>query len=517
MKADWRRDWPVAALLLAACVLIIPLWVVHSPGMPDYPAHVAGFALISGRVHSPYYSIHWMLVPNLASELIVPVLAKAMPLEVATRLFLSLAVLLWVWGPALVQRALTGRIGPTALASALFAYNANFTWGFFNYYFSAGLSFLVFAAWIATAKRRSPAVMTGFAFAVLALYVCHLFAVCMVLAMIGCFEISQVAVARTWQLRLLAKRALAVAMVFLPAAVMFLFFKAGGGQTGDIQFNYGDTIADRFGSAIQIYFSEPAYLELAALALLVLAGLMYHKLRFHPLAKILVLAFAVLGFMAPEWALGGWGVDLRLPAAFGALMFAAMELRLPPRWTQVSAALLVTAAAANAAILATSWRGYDRQYQEFRQAIRDLPRQSKLVTILDGDALDDESDPPYWHMAEFAIVDRDAFTPLMFATKGQHIVRVNPPFDKIAAATAQQGSPPDVTELVDLSLGRSDNDSDIAEVFPYLKYFQCHFTQAVVVFGDGDQQDVPSFMTLRHAGSFFSIYDIQPTRICKRI
>ena len=145
-----------------------------------------------------------------------------------------------------------------------------------------------------------------------------------------------------------------------------------------------------------------------------------------------------------------------------------------------------------------------------------MPLGVKIFTVLDGDALDETSDPPFWHMAEFAIVDRGAFVPLMFTTKGQHVTQLRSPYDKLAAATAEQGSPPDATELSDLALGHDKDDPDIDQVFPYLKYFQCHFDMAVVVHGGGQQVDMPDFMSLRHAGSFFSIYDIHPTGVCSR-
>ena len=43
------------------------------------------------------------------------------------------------------------------------------------------------------------------------------------------------------------------------------------------------------------------------------------------------LALLLVGAVgAPEWALGGWAVHLRLPAVFGALLFASAELRMKP-------------------------------------------------------------------------------------------------------------------------------------------------------------------------------------------
>jgi hypothetical protein len=524
MTISWGRNGPAAALGLAAGVLIMPLWLVHSPGMPDYPAHIAGFTLIAGGAASQplasFYAIHWALVPNLASELIVPLLAKLLAVETATKLFLSAAVALWVLGPAAIQRALFGRIGITPLAGAFFAYNANFTWGFFNYYFAAGLCFLVFAAWIASANKRGPFALAGFALAIAALYACHLVAVFLLLVMIGCFEASRTWAERDFAFKKLASRALPIGLVFLPAAVAFLFFKPAGVDGGPFVFDFADTIGDRFSAAIQLYYDEPAYLLMGGLAILVLWGLIYDRLRVHPSMKIFVIALAVLTLVSPEWALGGWGVHLRLPAVLGAMLFASAELRLGGRATVLTAGVLLLLACASSAMLADNWRGYDRQYGEFRAALRDIPQGPRMLTVLDSDALSAQPDSPpdqlYWHMAEFAIVDRGAFTPLMFATKGQHIVQLKPPYDRFAAASAQQGSPPDVSELEDLAAGLDDNDPDIKNVFPYLKFFQCHFDEAVIIRGKGEASDVPKFLTLRHAGSFFSIYDIHPTKACAK-
>ena len=524
MIKSWGRNGPAVALGLAACVLIAPLWLVHSPGMPDYPAHLATFALIDGAAKVPplasFYTVHWALIPNLASELTVPLLAKLLSLETATKLFLSAAVAMWVLGPGAIQRALYGRIGLAPLVGAFFAYNANFTWGFFNYYFAAGFSFLLFAAWIGSAVKRGPGALAGFALAISALYLCHLVGLFLLAVMIVCFESARIWAGRDFALKTLLRRALPVVLVFLPAAVAFLFFKPAGGLGGKFAFDFIDTFGDRFEAPLKLYFDDPAYLLMAAIAILLLWGALYDRFRVHPAMKILIIVLAVFTFVAPEWALGGWGVHLRLPAVLGAMLFATAELRLGPRMSALAAAALLLLAGVSAATLAENWQGYDRQFGEFRAALRGIPAGVRMVTALDGDSLGDELDPtpdqPYWHMAEFAIVDRGAFTPLMFATKGQHVVEVKPPYGRWAATTAEQGSPPDVSELEDLAAGLDDNDPDIEKVFPYLKFFQCHFDEVVVVRGKGEASEVPDFLTLRHAGSFFSIYDIHPTKACTK-
>jgi hypothetical protein len=507
------RNWPIVALGLVAALFIAPLWCVGSPAMPDYPAHLAGYHLIGGG-SSDFYAVHWLLVPNLASDILVPLFAKALPLETAVKLFLSIAVAMWVSGAALIQRAVTGRIGVAPLAGALFTFNANFTWGFLNYTFAAGFAFLLFAAWIAARGKQTWPRLVAFTLGVTALYVCHLFGVCVLITLIGLYELAATVREGDLSWRTLTRRAIPVVIVFLPAGCLSLFFKSAGSEGSGVEFNYADSIGDRFGSAAQWAFSDPAYLVIGGLAILILAGLAYGKLRIHPALKLVVLVLAGLTLVAPEWALGGWGVDMRLPPVLGVITFASLELRAGERLKIAYGASVVLLAALNAAFLIHSWVGYDRQYQEFRTAIRDMPRGAKIFTILDGDALSDLSDPPYWHMGEFAIVDRGAFTPLMFATKGQHVIEVKPPYDRIAAATAKQGSPPDVTELSDLALGLTENDPDIDENYPYLKFFQCHFDYALIIHGGGERADVPAFLRLVHGGSFFALYKIKRTGLC---
>ncbi|HWY64460.1 MAG TPA: hypothetical protein VNX61_04540, partial [Rhizomicrobium sp.] len=182
----WERDrtprhWTGFTLIAAALMLVTPLWSVWAPAMPDYPAHMASFALIDqGTFHhgvpggDAYYHLQWSFVPNLASEIIVPVLAQLTGLVVATKLFLTMALFLWIAGPGAVHRALYGRVGIAPLFGSFFAYNANFTWGFFNYYFASGLSFAIFAAWIATDNRNNAIRLLTFTLAVTVLYFCHI-------------------------------------------------------------------------------------------------------------------------------------------------------------------------------------------------------------------------------------------------------------------------------------------------------------------------------------------------------
>ena len=520
MQQDPQR-WPESrwtgfTLIVAALMLAAPLWCVWAPAMPDYPAHLASFALIEQGAGNAIYHLHWEFVPNLASEVLVPWLARLIGLTAATKLFLTAAIFLWVLGPGAVHRALYGRTGIAPLFGSFFAYNANFMWGFFNYYFSAGLSFAIFAAWIATDGRNGAARLIGFTLAVTLLYFCHLFAALGLLLMLAGFELAQNFFLENHRPAALLRRAGRVTILYAPAALAFLLLKPHGMADQTLAFNLAETMLDRFESLVLHAFDDSAYvLPIALLGGLALA-LALGKARLHPAMWVSLVLLLIGASAAPEWAFGGWAVHLRLPAVFCAMLFASVELDVP-QWGRTGLlvfALLLVGWCASA--LAQTWLGYDKQFREFQASLEEIPLGSRLLTVLDGNAIGARSDQPYWHMVEFAVPERGVFTPLLFTTRGQHVVQLNQPYAQYAAASAQQGSPPDVDELEFLARGQMDADQDIAQDMPYLNHFQCHFDIAVVVHLDGKRTPVPAMLRLRHAGSFFSFYDILPDRSCKR-
>lgn len=470
-----------------------------------------------GQSWEKYYYLHWLFVPNLASELIVPPLAQLMPVEVASKLFLSLGMALWVIGPALVQRALFAKLSPLPLAGAFFAYNATLLWGFFNFFFAAGCAFVLFAVWITHCARHTPLKIIGFAAALLVLYAFHLFAFLTVLLLIGSYEISRAIDAHDVKVLALARRAAPVLLAALPAFLAFFLFKPISGDDGPLQFNILDTLEDRFSAAVMYYFDGPALTLTGILIGFWLGGILSGFLRLHRLMILPLAVLALAALLAPEWAMGGWGGHMRLPAVLGALLFATSWPELPQKRLKIVAGLAGIGLVLSVILLTKDWAAYDTQVTEFRADIATLPKGVRMLTVLDSGALDGASDQPYWHLAEYAIVDRDGFAPLMFATKGQHIVGVKPPYDRYAAASAEQGSPPDVTELGYLADGRVDLDPDIDTYYPYLKYFQCHFDYVVIVHGeagDSEPAEPPKFMTKFRAGSFYTLYTIHPTKDC---
>ena len=510
---DPRHSWTVAALLAAAVVLIWPLWAIGTPGMADYPARLAGFYLVAGGANasplSGFYGIAWTPIPNLAGEIAIPALAGILPLETAAKLFLSLALAMWVAGPALIHRALYGHIGLTPLVAAFFAYNINFMYGFFNYYFAAGLCFVVFAGWIVSEGWPRWSRLTIFAAAATILYFSHIAGAALFLLLVTTFEAARVPI--SW--RTMRSHLVDVAVISLPVAALVLL-NPGDATDSKIRFYLVETLLPRIESLVQHSFNSPAYGLITAIALLFAIGVWRKTIVLHPRMRLPLIALTLAALLMPIQAMGGWALHLRFPAFATALLFASCDVRLSsPRLIGVLGAAIVSALVWLATTLATDWKSYDRQIAEFRAALRDVPRGSRLMTVVNRDYRDVLNAALYWHIAEFAIIDRSAFTALMFTTKGQHIVYLKPAVAPFAAHTSTEGQPLAMDDLESLASGQSSHPR-VRRLWHYLFDFPCHYDEVVLIRGKGKPENVPDMLKLRREGSFFALYDVSPPREC---
>src|SRR5258706_11830472 len=120
--AAWRA---CRALLLAA--LSLPLLTTDFPPLLDYPNHLARIFVLANPgdpVLSRIYAPHWTLIPNLATDIIGVGLLRVLPVYVAGRILIALAVFLPVIGVIVYARATSGVRSYWPFAAGLLGYNA---------------------------------------------------------------------------------------------------------------------------------------------------------------------------------------------------------------------------------------------------------------------------------------------------------------------------------------------------------------------------------------------------------
>ena len=177
----------VAVLLLVA---IFPLFVVEIPAMLDYVNHLARMELLASGVHNPAYVTHWRLYPNLAMDLIVPLLAHWMSVDAAGRVFIGTSQILVVTGAVAIEVAVKRKHRFGGLGALLVLFSLPFAWGQMNFTFGMGLAAWGIALWILFRHRTPGLRWTVHIAVVLALFVSHFFALGVYGLTIGLLELS---------------------------------------------------------------------------------------------------------------------------------------------------------------------------------------------------------------------------------------------------------------------------------------------------------------------------------------
>lgn len=412
------------ALLFLATQL--PLYTVAYVDILDFPNHLARLHVLTHLDGSPtlrtYYEATAGLFPNMAMDLAVPLLARLTGLETALKLFGSLCTLVLVTGTVALGRALHGRVTVLALGSLLFAHNAFFHLGLFNFVLGVGAALWLLAGWIAAERNGRPGIVAigAFALGATVVYLCHL-------AGFGVYLLGMLAHGwgrdqegrgprSRWSLLALA------ALQALPAALIHLAVYEPGVNRAM------PTTGEASLAAIALY-------KAALVALM--PSLAFHP---HPVATFLVaipLGLALYGalrkgtavanrtgvriaaavgcamLLLPPSGFGSNMVDMRLTLALMLVSWAALDL---PACSdrvrrQIHAALAAGVVLLSAAVQFQWVRAAPRQ-AELRAAMQAIEEGARVAVVsLDGDAS--------WgtlghHGAAWAVVDRSVFLSSLF-------------------------------------------------------------------------------------------------------
>jgi hypothetical protein len=418
----------IAYLVLGAFTLSPLLWV-HIPPLVDYPVHLARMSVLlhdgDGSAVATNYVAHWHLLPNLGMDLVVPVLAQLMPLELAGKLFVALSMSLAAIGTVTLHRALYGRVGFWPLCALLPVYNVILWYGFLNYLFGLGLALLAFSAWVATEQSPARWRIASFAIVAAIIFVVHLFAFGVYGLLVASYEASRAAAARTTAKgkALLLARAL---LQFVPSGLMLL-----GVEGGPLFTQFGDLNARLSALVAPAFFDDgdKTVLDAAIFVVefvLLPCALLSGALRIRPRMRFPLLAMIVVSALMPEWLKGSWDAHVRLPVALVFVLIASTRFERSRRGFAACFAIIVPALLGLRIWAVTeNWRDMDLRVTELRAALQTIPEGARLLTVqspMPGSwqrpagfrrFIDSTGAPTFSHLPALAVLDRGAFyTPL---------------------------------------------------------------------------------------------------------
>jgi hypothetical protein len=414
----------------------VPLFSTVLPPLFDYPNHLARMHILS-EGGNQFYAVRWAPLPNLAQDLIVPPLARAMPLELASKLFLVATFGLITGATIWLNRTVTGvwRLWP--LLAFLLLYNRTFLWGFLNYLFGIGVALAGAALWLALeSKRRWIRILTS-SLAALACYLGHIAAFGFYALVLFGIELPPAwreLRARRWP-ALGARMAIAGAQFAIPVVLFLDYWRpATGGISHAAFWRKADLLFSVFDNYNRVFdiVCFAAFVGLLAWLATV------QRLRLAPrLASAAGVVFAAY-LLLPSQIYGGSGTDHRLPLALFLLLIAASAPEFPNRRT-VAAIGVATAVllVVRLAYIEYFWLQANHVYSADLAGLDMLPRGAKLAVAYPASAVNFTSVPEV-HLALLAVARREAFVPTLFSYEGQQPVALRSPYAELANAATPQ-------------------------------------------------------------------------------
>lgn len=428
----------IAGLFLCLAANALFLIIPHAP-LLDVPNHAARL-FIECSPGDPFlsrmYTLHFGLIPNLASDILLPPLCRlASPWQLQIGMMvLSQSV---IAGCVFVlHRHLYGRYSASLLVTAALSFNLVTLMGYVNFLFGTAMAFAIFT-WLVVAAPRSKSLLflVGTIGGTL-IFFAHIFALAfLVLIATGWLWSAR---GDKLTLRSLVRSGWQASLIF--AVPLALVAVAGSGDANHDPLWMGKVrllmAAFYTGESRSTMFVT----VLAAGVLMFLATRRAIQIAPAMRGPLILLA----GFVAIVPSAIGEAVDIdtRLGMPLAMLFIAAARFSIPTGPVRTAtygwlAALPISIVAA----IALVWIPFSQQIEELEQGFASLPAGAPLLTIIS----DEDEQParvgqislPYWHLASYALIQRQVFNPLQFTASSMQPLQVAGSYRRVSVAVGQ--------------------------------------------------------------------------------
>jgi hypothetical protein len=507
-NVGWTTSLWLVGLLTA--LVILPVFLVEIPAMLDYPNHLARMYLLVANGtpnENPYYSVTWELYPNLAMDIIVPVMARFANVATATKAFLVLSQVLVVSGSVALEIVVKRRHEFAGFAAVMALYCVPFAFGFLNFEFGTGLALWGIALWLALENRSLYTRLAVHSLFVFCIFISHLMALELYGATIGLYELYRI------RFRKLDAKQTIITIVLLafPAVILLGYVVLSGGQAwnGNIEWD----VANKARSITKVLNGYS--ILISAFNFIVVFMLAYvlfrtRSLKMMPQGKWIAVGFLLMFLAVPFQVLGGTFSEVRIVIA--AILIMPAFLAFSPTSQAIGFLLpLVFSAIAllNAGHVATIWLAYQPEYDRLKASFQLIERGAFVLighSRKASNPRDELTEKPIYHAPVLAVHYVNAFVPSLFTIPGQYVLQVRPEFKRLSIAATIFYEPVPIVVLEEILNGRVH-----AGLPSHVRCWMDDYDYLYLV-GPQGPNPIPSRLTALAAGEQFALYQIKPSR-----
>ena len=496
------RSVALKTVITIAVVIVgvaLPTLWVDMPAMTDYPIHLARMYLLvsSGTAsQNPYYEVNWGFYPNLAMDILVPLLAHLVSVELATKTFYIFSALLVVTGSLAIEYQVKREIKLSPFTSLMFLNSWPFALGFLNFEFGLGLALWGIAAWLHLKDRGWSIRLFVHSVFVVLLFAAHFFALGIYGVTIGLYEMWRFASKRLSVGRTLVT----LAVMAAPTLVVLGTMVVAGGRIGDASIMVWNWQVKAL--AITHLISGYSFtLSLISFVLLHTFTVIDRKhLAFVDAGAWVAAGLAILFLAMPTRLFDVAFVVDRVLVAAGLIVPAFISVTS----SQASRRLaLVVCAITLASVLHASyvWLSFAQTYSTVKASFVRLEKGARIL-VAHGGLESPLVDYPIHHAPTLAVHYANAFVASLFAAPGRLPIAVRAEFRDLLFPFADH---PTIAALEDVAKGRS------VTVPRFLRNWQHEFDYLYVV-GQQNRVLIPDFLEEIETAAGFTLYKIRSDR-----
>jgi hypothetical protein len=426
-RAFWERRDFLLLLVLLSCV---PLLWPDVPPMTDLPGHMGRYRVQLDLATSPdlqqYFGFDWHVIGNLGVDLLVEMLAPLIGLEPAVKLIILSIPPLTTAGLFWVAYEVHGRVPPTAIFAAPFAYCFPFLFGFVNFALAMALVMVCFGLWLRLGRlnhiRLRAAVFVPIS---LVLWIVHAFGwgtlgvLCFSAELVRQHDLGRNIVSAGF------RAGLHCLALLPPILLMWLWRSNAAGATGD-WFDWTRKL-DWLMMALRDRWE---WFDVGALVLAVLLLLWsiadWRRVTWSRNLAASFLFLTIVFILLPRIVFGSAYADMRLAPYLFAIALVAIRFK-----EQASLRLQRAVAIAGLAFFLVRTGGstvsawlYDQSYDRELAALDHVPRGARMVSFVGRPCVEPWAMSRLLHLPGLAIVRNHAFSNDQWTMQGAQLLHV---------------------------------------------------------------------------------------------
>jgi hypothetical protein len=504
----------IGVLILIAAA-IAPTLSVKIPAMEDYLDHLSRMYILTtaGTIDAnPYYHVSWALYPDIAMDVIIPLLGKFMQVETAGKIFFLTSQLLIISGAFVIELAVKRRLEFAPFSALMTLSSMPFSLGLVNFEFGTGLALWGIASWIALSrieKWRCRLVIHALLSSII--FLAHFFALGIYGLSIGLYELR-----RLFESRYNARRTLALLLILAcPVAIMFLLMLWSGASVGESDNEWWFS----WKPVWFVFFLNGYSVTLAAgsacaLAVLLFYGFIKRSLALSIDGRWLAFGFLLVFIAMPFKLFGSRMADIRMITAAFLILPAFMTISPRAKSFSYSAAIVAVAIIViNSSYVGYVWVSYQKDYKAVKASFT-LLRQKSFILVGANSVRENSStiltDAPMWRAPTLAVYYAKAFVSSLYTIPGTHAVGVETEWRHLAInGKTENYIPPLLADLKTIAEGRN-----VPGAPRYIREWQSDFDY-VYLLGPHAPNVLPNILVELFTDRRFTLYCIRRGIWCK--